>query len=62
MNLGERGSGLEGPLVGARLLPGSQSRGRSGPQPGEQQVFWDPLAALLPLQQSVYGPEAPPFR
>lgn len=45
MNPGERGSSLEGPLVGTKLLLGAQSRGRSGPQPGEQQVLWDPLAA-----------------
>lgn len=62
MNPGERESGLEGPLVGAGLLPGAQSRGRSGHQQGEQLVFWDPLATSLPLQQSVYGPEASPFK
>lgn len=53
MNPGERGSSLEGPLVGTKLLLGAQSRGRSGPQPGEQQVFWAPLAA--PPQRSVCG-------
>ena len=44
MNPRERRSGLEGPLVRAKLHPGAQSRGRSGPQPGEKRVFWDPLA------------------
>lgn len=45
---------MEGPLVGARLLPGAQSRGRSGPQPGEQQVFWDPLAASISPYRSLF--------
>lgn len=64
MNPRERRSGLEGPLVRAKLHPGSQSRGRSGPSQGRNESSGIPLLfpnrslfmALRPLSSNRLSP------